>query len=604
MCGINGILRLTPQAAPVDRRELLRIRDHMAKRGPDSAGEWLSEDGTVGLGHRRLAIIDLSPSGHQPMRWANGRYWIVFNGEIYNYQELRTELQTNGVDFSSRSDTEVLLALFAQYGPAMLAKLRGMYALAVWDAQEQTLFLARDPYGIKPLYYTTDEQYLKFASQVKALQCRQNPSSQISPAGLVGFLLWGAVPEPFTIYESIQSVPAGHYLVVTRGKISTPTPFYEFDHFPKPDASDSAVASAFADSVKAHLVSDVPVALFLSAGLDSTLLATLVHRHQSTPITTFTLRFDEFIGTMADEAPLAKKVAQTLGTNHVEQTVTRDMFVALWSEALDAMDQPSIDGFNTFVISRIAHDAGLKVVLSGLGGDELLGGYPAFRQVPKWSHTATYIRRLPGVEWFWRPASRLLLPSRPKMMGLLQYADDWAGAYFLRRALFLPGDLPPIIGTDLAAEGLAQYDPFEALRGMINHYQKDAWLAVHLMESQQYMRNQLLRDSDWASMASSLELRVPLVDIRLREQLAAGNFEPARSRGKAAAVREAASELPAEVWERPKTGFSFPVMSLLEGDSGNNISKHRWGLQSRQLAKRVLQAFDIDVFSRDGRSAN
>ena len=314
MCGINGILRRSPDAPPIDRDELLGTSQALRSRGPDGHGHFL--DDQIGLAHRRLAIIDLSDAGAQPMTFAD-RYTIVFNGEIYNYAELRAELVAEGVTFSSESDTEVVLALYAREGDEMLAKLRGMYAFALWDAHEQCLLLARDPYGIKPLYYCVDGQTLRFASQIKALERSDRISLATDPAAVVGFLLWGSVPEPLTIRRSIRALPAGHLLRVRRGELDGPIKHYRFGQHSK-GASPDAV-TAIGDSVRAHLVSDVPVAVFLSAGFDSTMIAALAARELGAALTTFTLKFDAFAGTDVDEAPLAAQVARAIGARHVRR---------------------------------------------------------------------------------------------------------------------------------------------------------------------------------------------------------------------------------------------------------------------------------------------
>lgn len=584
MCGINGILRLNDQADFIDREELLRTRDAMATRGPDAVGEWIAPDGKIGLGHRRLAIIDLSPSGVQPMCWEE-RYTIIFNGEIYNYRELRAELQSQGIGFRSQSDTEVLLALYARQGLGMLSRLRGMYAFALWDAQEQTLLLARDPYGIKPLYYSIQNGILRFASQVKALEASGALSLDPDPAGIVGFLLWGSVPEPFTIRRAISALPAGHYLVVKRGHVLSPQSHYDWD------ASTPAlypdVATALTDTVRAHLVADVPVGVFLSGGLDSTLITALARRF--TPkIQTFSLGFDSFLGKPYDELPVAKQVASKLGTEHIEMRIKQNDVPDLWEHALCAMDQPTVDGFNVFVISHFARAAGLKVVLSGLGGDELFGSYPSFRDVPRWQAWASRAKGIPVADALWTPLAKRLFTKRPKLQGLFRYATDLPGAYYLRRGLFLPEELPALIDGDIVRAGLATYQPIEHVRRYAGRA-SEPWQAIHRLESQQYMRNQLLRDADWASMAHSLELRVPLVDVRLREYLSTQNYEPARSCGKAALVRQVAPELPAELFTRPKSGFLFPIMEWLDGQAKHNST--RWGADSRRLALKVLNEF-------------
>jgi asparagine synthase (glutamine-hydrolysing) len=634
MCGINGIFSFGTAAPAIDREELLRTREAMTARGPDAAGAWVSADGRVGLAARRLAILDLSPAGVQPMADTSGRVQLVLNGEIYNFRQLRAELEAAGCRFRSSGDTEVVLALYLRHGEAMLPRLRGMFALAVWDerpGRPRRLLLARDPMGIKPLYYSTGSAgvpctaasgQLRFASQVKALEAGGAISRAVDPAGLAGFLLWGSVPDPWTIRREVRALQAGTCLIVEDGRAGEPRPFAALAGQRADAAATSRhpVAAAAAttagtdgtpltpeaaieEAVTAHLVSDVPVAVFLSAGLDSGLIAALARRHLAEPPVTFTLSFDVLAGTPRDEAPLAAAVARLLGTRHLERRLAREDFALLWPAALAAMDQPSIDGFNTFAVSRAAHEAGLKVVLSGLGGDELFGGYPSFRDVPRGARAARWARRLPGLAAAWPALAARLGPSRPKLAALLRHGATLPGSYFLRRALFLPEELPALMGTEAAAAGLAAYDPIADAAGKLvggidgqaaaaNGHRPDSWVAVQLMESSQYMRNQLLRDSDWASMASSVELRVPLVDARLHRLLAAGGFQPARRLGKAALVRRLAPELPAALWRRPKSGFYVPMLEWLRpgemGPAGHNL-----GGRSRALAPLVLADFGI-----------
>jgi asparagine synthase (glutamine-hydrolysing) len=585
MCGINGIVRLGPGSPPIDRDEVIRTRNAMTSRGPDDAGAWISEHAS--LASRRLAILDLSQAGHQPFATPEGRFLIVMNGEIYNFRELRQELAGEGVNFHSKTDTEVVLYLYLRHGPAMLPRLRGMFGLAIWDDDERRLFLARDPLGIKPLYYSLAGGLLRFASQVKALEAGGAIPPAIDPAGLAGFLLWGSVPEPWTIRRAVRAVPAGSWLELADGRLGEPVPY---DRFSTPLGEALEPVAALEDSVRAHLVSDVPVAVFLSAGLDSGLIAALARRRLPAPPTTFTVRFDVLEGTPRDEGPLAAEVARTLGTRHIERRVGRADFADLWPAAVTAMDQPSIDGFNTYVVSQAAHEAGLKVVLSGLGGDELFGSYPSFRDVPAVMAAARRAALVPGLAAVWPALARGLAASRPKLRGLLRFGRTLPGAYFLRRGLFLPEELAGLIGRERAEEGLAAYDPVADTAAALDGAGGDPWTAVHTLETARYMRNQLLRDADWASMAHSVELRMPLVDAVLRRHLAAHRFEPARSRGKAALVRAAAPELPAALWARPKTGFYIPVMEWLEPGRTDGRSL---GGQSRRLAVRVLEEMGI-----------
>ncbi len=593
MCGICGSVRVRASAPPVDRDEILRVRDAMAHRGPDGAGAWFSADGEAGLGHRRLAILDLSEAGAQPMASADGRYRIVFNGEIYNFRELRASLEDRGARFRTRSDTEVVLALYGSEGAAGFARLRGMFALAIWDEAERSVVLARDPYGIKPLYVATSDGTFRFASQLKALEISGRIARGVEPAAAVGFLLWGSVPEPWTLRRGVRALPPGHFLRAGPDGVGEPAPFVRLA---RGDASPerTSVASALERSVRHHLVSDVPVAIFLSAGLDSGIIAALARRASPEPPTTITLAFEEFRGTPRDEAPLAARVAAALGTRHVERTLGRGDFLGLWERALAAMDQPSIDGFNTYVVSGAARDLGFKVVLSGLGGDELFGSYASFRDVPRWARRVRRLRRVPGMRALWPPLSRLV-PSKPKLAAMLETGGSLLGAYALRRGLFLPAEVARLLPEDFAREGLSALDrspPLEAaLRAQgiaIEAIEDDPWRAVHWMESLQYMRNQLLRDADWASMAHSLELRVPFVDAFLRGEIESLGFEPARSGGKAAVARAVAPELPDEVFRRPKTGFGIPVMTWLDPGGGAGASL---GADSRKLALLVLESF-------------
>lgn len=593
MCGINGILRLDAAAPPVSREELLATRDAMRLRGPDGKGAWLSDDLEMGLGHRRLAIIDLSEAGAQPMHSAEGRYTLVFNGEIYNYRRLRDELIREGVTFRSHCDSEVLLELYARYGTAMLSRLRGMFAFAIWDQHEHRLLLVRDPLGIKPLYYGDDGRQLRFASQVKALLAGGGVRDDVDPTAVAAFLMWGSVPEPLTLQRAVRALPAGHFMTVEQGLVGHPQRYYDLTA--RFTGEEAHPVETLEQCVADHLESDVPVAVFLSSGLDSSLIAALARRRGGDRLTTFTLQFEEFVGTERDEAPLARKIAEGLGSEHIERRVGKKDFLELYPQARQAMDQPSIDGFNTYMVSHAVRQAGFKVVLSGLGGDELMGSYDSFRDVPRWRRMSRRLAAIPGLPGVWPALASRFVAGRPKLQGLLRYGSTLAGSYFLRRGLFLPEELPRLLGDQVAEEALDAYSPIDDANKLFDDRCEGTsaeWRAVHVMETSQYMRNQLLRDSDWASMAHSLELRVPLVDAVLRDAFAAVDFEPARSQGKAALVRQAAPELPSELWSRPKSGFSIPVAGWIDEELGHDVSP---GQASRVLALRVLRDFNVDL---------
>jgi asparagine synthase (glutamine-hydrolysing) len=391
MCGLVAEMAYSDGA--VDRAELIRIRDAMTPRGPDGAGVWLSSDSRAGLAHRRLSLIDLSEAGAQPMSNQDGSLRIVFNGEIYNYKELRIWLEGKGFEFRSGTDTEVLLHLYTQVGERIVERLRGMYAFVIWDERCQRMFAARDPLGIKPLYYADDGAILRVASQVKSLLSSSEVDSKLDSAGQVGFLLLGYVPDPHTIYRGIRALPAGAYLIAERN--SRPS----IHHFCRIEdelaaAGTSEITSikgnthaelyaAFTDSVRCHMVADVPVGLFLSSGLDSAVLTALASEIQNTNIHTITLGFQEYQGTKNDETMLAPMIAEYYGARHQTHWITRTEFAHDLNRLFHAMDQPSIDGINSYFIAKAAKQAGFKAAISGVGGDELLGGYPSFDQVPR-----------------------------------------------------------------------------------------------------------------------------------------------------------------------------------------------------------------------------
>jgi asparagine synthase (glutamine-hydrolysing) len=581
MCGIAGIYSYHEHSPPVDQAELMRVRERMITRGPDGAGLWISVDQRVGLAHRRLAIIDLSPAGAQPMHDAETGNWIVFNGEIYNHAELRTQLNRTGIATHSHSDTEVLLKLYAQRGAAMLNMLRGMYAFAIWDAGKRQMFLARDPFGIKPLYIADDGKTLRFASQVKALLAGQ-VDTRPEPAGHAGFLLWGSVPEPYTLYRGIRALRPGHWLCVVDGVVGQPVCFNSPTLGLRQigsagaDAAEAVlhqIAAAVRDSVSAHMVADVPVGVFLSAGLDSTMLAACAATLNQ--LCTVTLGFEEYKNGPNDEALLARAVAEKLGTQHTLHRISAADFAHDRKLLLASMDQPSIDGINTWFVAKAAAQQGLKVALSGIGADELFGSYPSFSQVPKLRNTMRGFADFPLLGRMVRkglsPLSAVL-PS-PKYAGLLEYGSSLQGAYLLRRALFMPWEISTLMDAEMAAAGLQELDTLACL-SMTTEKIGSERLAVSALEMQWYMKNQLLRDADWAGMAHSLEIRVPFVDMTLlRQFVEIPSLDPAHE--KRMIARTVAPNLPEAVLNRSKTGFAVPIHQWLNPDAPSTISNHR-----------------------------
>jgi asparagine synthase (glutamine-hydrolysing) len=601
MCGINGIFAYDDRSEAVSREELLRTRDRMTTRGPDGCGEWISDDGRIGLGHRRLSIIDLSEAGAQPMHAADGSLTIAFNGEIYNYRELRQGLEARGRVFRSHSDTEVLLHLYAEKGAEMLRELRGMFAFAIWDDRARELFIARDPYGIKPLYYADDGKTFRFASQVKSLIAGGGVSKALEPAGLVGFYLWGNVPEPWTTTRGVHALPAGSYAMVSAGGMSEPRRFFSLSETYRraeaaPKVSDGEarerVRAALLDSVRSHLVADVPVGAFLSAGIDSGALVGLMRDAGQSDIQTITLGFAEFENKADDEVSLAAEVARLYGARHTTRVVTEDEFLADLPLILDAMDQPTIDGVNTWFVAKATREAGLKVAVSGVGGDELFGGYPSFTDIPRWTRTLSPLSRLPFAGRAFRALMEGLAGAgvhkgNPKTAALVELGGSFPGAFLLRRGVFMPSELRHVLDPDILDEGLERLDPLGSVERALEPWPATTFARVALLESSLYMRSQLLRDTDWASMAHSLEVRTPLVDSVLLETVAP--LGPDRSPHKGLLAQAPSIPLPDAVVNRPKTGFGTPVgtwMERAQGDLAASMADRRspW---ARRWAKHV-----------------
>jgi asparagine synthase (glutamine-hydrolysing) len=593
MCGIAGVYfgQGDQTAAPARLMAL-----YMERRGPDSQGEWHDANGGLSFGHRRLAIIDPNARADQPFISSDGRHVIVFNGEIYNYRALRAELAREGVEFRSEGDTEVILELFRRRGPSSFAALRGMFALAIWDIERRQLVLARDPYGIKPLYLAACPSGHMFASQVKALLATGLVSDTRDSAGVAGFFLWGSVPGDRTLYRDISAVPAGSYIVIDEGHHALPAVRYA--DISKPWLSSGAcddsdlhddVRAAMLDTVNAHLVADVPVAVLLSGGIDSGAIAGLM-AERGQRIEGITVQFSEFEGTPADEGPRAAQIAEHYGINRHRRLVTRDEFEGDLPAILKAMDQPSIDGVNTWFASKAVHEQGFKVVLSGVGGDELFCGYSTFHTIPRSRRFVALFARTPVSRGLMKASLSLAAGAmqQPKLIALGELGGAWDGAYFVHRGLVMPHELAGLIGEKRAAEGL------EALASepctQVNADVEQA--AVASLEATHYLQNQLLRDSDWASMAHSLELRTPLVDWALLNRLAPLVRGFADGQGKRLLAGAPARALPRDIVERGKTGFGLPIGEWL-ADLGVQAPPSMTRAWSRRWAWRVAQAFDL-----------
>lgn len=561
MCGIAGVINSKLGRDELDR-VLARLQAQLHHRGPDDRGCYVSGDGMAGLVSTRLAILDLSAAGYQPMSSADGRFQIAFNGEIYNYRALRADLEAAGERFSSHSDTEVILKMFARDGPDCVREFEGMFTFAIWDDREKRCFLARGPLGIKPLYYYEARGQLSFGSELRTVLESGLVPRRLSSAAAAGYLLFGAVPEPLTLVEEVRALGAGNYLVWQNGGSSRTTKYWDVQFGDDPIIPGEAVATtrdALSESVGRHLVSDVPVGVFLSGGIDSTAVVALASRHGGSELRTFSISFDD---PDFNEGDVAAKTAQHFGTRHTDWRLDSATAKALLGEFLARSDQPSIDGFNTFCVAKLAHDEGLKVVLSGLGGDELFGGYRSFSLVPRMVQGSRSLNLVWGLRsGVGRLMQSALFSSRSNRLGcFLGEAPSIAAAYWCMRGIFNPREVALLLDRYGVSqpEGAGSLDFYVPSQPTLED-------EVSYLELTRYMRNQLLRDGDVMSMAWGLELRVPFVDRKLIERLERIPSALRLAKGKQMLL-DAVPEIPEWVRNRRKQGFVFPFKDWVTGE--------------------------------------
>ncbi len=583
MCGISGIYNYKYSNININYF-ITQSSSKMVSRGPDGESSWKHDSNRLAFAHRRLAIIDTHIRSTQPMRDPKSGNILIFNGEIYNFKELRHELQLQGEVFLTKSDTEVILKLYNIYGVLAFSKLRGMYAIAIWDEEKKKITLARDPLGIKPLYIFNNGNTFAFSSQVKSLLAGIQSTPTIQNAGLVGFHIWGHIPEPFTLYENITALPPGSYQEIDwQGR--TCSNYFESVDSAISENQNNSIGDIFLnieDSIRYHLVSDVPIALFLSSGLDSTLLAyyadklNKVNKNTNPPLTCLTLGFQEQSNTAADETILASKYAKEMHFNHKIKIISYDDFLNHHDLLLHSMDQPSIDGINTFFISQFAKEQNFKVVLSGLGGDELFWGYKNFKSIPFQQKIMKYnpLKRLKPTYFPKRFRTKF-----PKHLSLFSFSDNLEQSYLLNRCLHLPWELYDLLPQAIVNDGLEKLGTINQLS---NSNPKTQLLEFNLssLEVKHYMRNQLLRDSDWASMAHSVELRVPFVDLPLLKFIRSMQLHGILV-NKSILKKYSKGNLPSYILDKKKTGFTTPIgkwinkkLDVHENTSTNHPSKN------------------------------
>jgi asparagine synthase (glutamine-hydrolysing) len=586
MCSISGILSL----GPIARDAVARMNRAQQHRGPDDSG--ITEVGRVILGNTRLAIIDTSSAGHQPMNDLQTGNWITYNGETYNFKDLRHEL---GDSFTSNTDTEVVLRAYGRWGAEAFRRLRGMFALAIWDDGKQTLLLARDPLGIKPLYYFTDHEQFIFASELRALLASGLVPRSLSVAGIDSYLASGSVAAPLTVIEGVRQLLPGHCLQV---KVNGQLELHDFEYaIPKQTTfagnRDDAVAhlrSELEESVRLHLVSDVPLGVFLSGGMDSSAIVGLLSRVSEQRPKTFSVVFDEAAYT---EAPFSRAVAELFNTDHSEIHLGEDRLLEILPGAIAAIDQPTMDGINTFVVSSAVKSKGITVALSGLGGDELFAGYPSFRRALRFGAippaSKRVLRAASGVGKFALNGS----VQRQKFWQLMSSDGRPEDVYRISRQLF---------SRDVITQMTGRINANPARNG--HRSDPDIVNAISRLEMRGYMANTLLRDTDAMSLAHSLEVRVPFVDVKLVDFVLSlpGEWKLRDGSGPKPLLADVISDLlPREFMGRPKMGFTLPFEKWMQGKLRDEISgvmadEKRLSLVGlnaenvRQIWKRFLQS--------------
>jgi asparagine synthase (glutamine-hydrolysing) len=555
MCGIAGIARIKNQEASVEKVRIMNQR--ISHRGPDAEGLWSNH--FCVLGHRRLSIIDTSEAGNQPFKIESDHLVVVFNGEIYNYLELRKELEDTHV-FTTQTDTEVILAAYKKWGIECVHHFYGMFAFALWDEVEGHLFIARDRLGVKPLYYAETEQGVVFASELRAILSTNWVNRKINPGSLTDYLRYQTVHAPNTIIDGVQMLMPGHRILITPKGMQIDRWWDLTDSRLRVDQSASKesihkhVHELLTSSIELRMRADVPFGAFLSGGIDSSIVVGLMSSISAHPVNTFSITFRE---EAYDESPYSELIAKRFNTRHTAIQLSAEHFLEMIPAALHAMDHPSGDGPNTYVVSKATREAGVKMALSGLGGDEVFAGYDVFRRMKalekrQWMNsTPLALRKNLGL---------LLRSIKPGAAtekiaaALAQERIDLAHFYPLTRQVLFENEIDRLVKAD------AHYDNFvQLLSQAVSGTRMPTLSKVSVLEISTYMQNVLLRDADQMSMAHALEIRVPFLDHRLIEfVLGIPDKHKFPHTPKELLTSSVGNLIPREIIDRPKMGFTFP----------------------------------------------
>jgi len=563
----------------------------MAHGGPDDTG--FLRDGAVCLGHKRLSIIDLSSAAHQPMRAAGRNVWVTYNGEIYNFPELRKELSLLGHKFSSASDTEVIISAYLQWGEEAFAKFSGMFAFCLYDKENALVYLVRDAVGIKPLYYSLAGEQLIFASEVRAFKS-VNPAWPEDPDWRPLFLAFGHLPAPVTTLKGVGSFPKGSFLRLNLASgASELKKFFSFEFSETINDPASAVASSrrlIDAAVKRHLISDAPIGVFLSGGLDSSIISALAYKYHGENLRTLSITFEE--SDYSEEA-FQTSIVNRIKCRHSSFRVTRRDFAESVPDIFAAMDQPTTDGVNTYFITKYAKKEGFKAVLSGIGADELYGGYGSFNRVGKiaWVNALPDFVRKPAVMADFARAGKY---RRTSYLG----RPNELSAYLFLRGIFSPKEIAGTLGgTEGGVLRALERVAFSGRKKLDKNY------ASH-METELYLQNQILKDTDSMGMWNSVEVRVPFLD---RDSMSyalsvAQKIKFPNGDGKSLLRKAFRDIIPAEILQRKKMGFSFPFnewlsdKEVLSACSSGRLSK-------ASVGGHWSRAWGLVVMERFGRAA-
>jgi asparagine synthase (glutamine-hydrolysing) len=569
MCGINGILGIeNPEKGKLF---LSKMNAKMAHRGPDDEG--IFADTNIAVGQRRLSIIDLSSAGHQPM-WSNDkRYCIVYNGELYNFKELRFDLEraSRGSEdkpyhFITASDTEVILAAYSRWGKACLKKFNGMYGFAIWDVEKKELFIARDRLGIKPIYYSYKNQVLAFSSEIRSLLESEIVPRKLNNEALIDYLRYQTVHAPNTMAKDVFMLMPGHYIVAHQHEIKIEK-YWDINQFVGSQKTDtpyaevcSKVNNLFEKAVQRRLVADVPFGAFLSGGIDSSAVVGMMSKVSTSKVKTFSVVFED---EKFSEAKYARIIANKFNTEHHEIKLTPNDFKNELNGALHSMDHPSGDGPNTYVVSKATKNAGITMALSGLGGDELFAGYDIFNRTLKLDKLK-WLSGIPGIS-IAAKLNKILRPgiSASKIAELLALNSlDFKHTYPLSRQVLLEDQIEKILNS----KGATKNSVAEIIKN-IKAQSGNLISAVGIAEISTYMQNVLLRDTDQMSMAHALEIRVPFLDYELVEYVVGlPDVYKIPTSPKKLLVDSMGDLLPPEIVNRPKMGFTLPWNNWLKSD--------------------------------------